>query len=103
VVRYRQAFEGRDLDALMAIWPGLGKAERNSFQNFFKIARSIRLQLTPIGEPEITASGATAQYRRTLMATDEHRPLPVQDQTVKITFRKSGDQMVMDSIEALGR
>lgn len=103
VSRYRQAFESRDLNALKSVWPTLMKAEQNSFQNFFKIARSINLQLTPMGEPEINPTGAVAFYRRVLNASDDRRALPVQDQTIKITFRKSGDQMLIDSIEAMSR
>ena len=87
----------------MIVWPGLGRNERNSFQNFFKIARSIKLQLTPVSEPELTGTGATARYKRTMSANDERGPLPAQDQTVKITFRKSGDQMLIDTIEVAGR
>lgn len=101
VGRYRQAFESRDLDALKAAWPTLGRNEQNSFQNFFRIARSIKLQLTPVGEPDITPSGATARYRRSMNASDERGTLPAQDQTVKITFRKSGDQMSIDAIDAV--
>ena len=59
--------------------------------------------MTPVGEPEITATGATARYRRAMSATDERGALPAQDQAVKITFRKSGEQMLIDSIEAAGR
>jgi hypothetical protein len=103
VARYRQAFEARDLNALKAVWPGLGRNEQNSFQNFFRIARSVKLQMTPAGEPEVTPGGAIAQYRRTISASDERRALPTQDQTVKITFHKSGGQMLIDTIEAVGR
>jgi serine/threonine-protein kinase len=103
VAQYRQAFEARDLNGLKAVWPGLGRNEQTSFQNFFRIARTVKLQMTPIGEPEITASGATAQYRRAISASDERRALPTQDQTVKVTFRKSGDRMFIDAIEAVGR
>jgi serine/threonine protein kinase len=103
VARYRQAFEARDLNALKAVWPGLGRNEQNSFQNFFRIARSVKLQMTPVGEPEVTPGGAIAHYRRTISASDERRALPTQDQTVKITFHKSGGQMLIDTIEAVGR
>jgi len=103
VNRYREAFEDRDLEGLKAVWPSLGRSEQSSFQNFFKLARTVKLQLTPVGEPEITATRATARYRRVMSATDERRALPAQDQVVKITFRKSGEQMLIDAIEAAGK
>jgi serine/threonine protein kinase len=103
IARYRQAFEARDLDGLKAIWPSLGRNEQSSFQNFFRMVRSVKLEMTPAGEPEITASGAVAQYRRVISGSDERRALPTQAQTVKVTFRKSGDRMFIDAIEAVGR
>jgi serine/threonine protein kinase len=103
IARYRQAFEARDLDGLKAVWPSLGRNEQSSFQSFFRMVRSVKLEVTPAGEPEITASGAVAQYRRVISAIDERRALPTQAQTIKVTFRKSGDRMLIDAIEAIGR
>ena len=103
VSKYRQAFEARDLNGLKAVWPGMSRSEQNSFQSFFRIARSIKLQMSPEGDPEVTSSGAIAKYRRSMNASDDRRALPAEDQTVKITFHKAGDQMLIDSIEAQGR
>jgi hypothetical protein len=103
VAKYRQAFEARDLNGLKTVWPGMSRAEQNSFQNFFRIARSIRLQMTPAGDPEVTSSGAIAKYRRSMKASDDHKALSTEEQTVKITFHRAGDQMLIDSIEAQGR
>ena len=103
IARYRQAFEARDLEGLKTVWPTLGRNEQSSFQNFFRIVRSVKLEMTPVSEPEITASGAVAQYRRVISASDERRDLPTQTQTVKVTFRRSGDRMFIDTIEAVSR
>jgi serine/threonine-protein kinase len=103
VAKYRQAFEARDLNGLKTVWPGMTRAEQNSFQNFFHIARSIRLQRTPAGDPEVSSSGAIARYRRSMKASDDHKALSTDEQTVKITFHRAGDQMLIDSIEAQGR
>jgi serine/threonine-protein kinase len=101
--RYRTAFENKDSEALKAIWPGLGRSELSAFQNFFKIARSIKLQIQPLGEADITASGATIRARRTMAAADERGPLPQQDQTVRINLRRSGNGMVIESIDIAGK
>ena len=103
VAKYRQAYEARDMNGLKAIWPGMMRSEQNSFQNFFKIARSIRLQMAPAGDPEVTSSGAVAKYRRIINASDDRGALPVEEQTVRITFHKAGDQMLIDSIQAQAR
>jgi hypothetical protein len=101
--RYRAAFESKDSEALKNIWPGLGRSELTSFQNFFKIARTIKLKVEPLGEAEITATGATLRARRTMAATDERGALPQQDQIVRINLRRSGNAMVIESIDTAGR
>ena len=101
--RYRTAFESKDSESLKNIWPSLGRSELNAFQNFFKIARTIKLQIQPLGEAEITATGASVRARRTMAATDERGPLPQQDQTVRINLRRSGNSMVIESIDIAGK
>ena len=101
--RYRTAFENKDPEALKSIWPSLGRSELTAFQNFFKIARSIKLQLRPLGEAEIGAAGATVRARRTMAATDERGALPTQDQTVNIHLRRAGNGMVIESIDIAGK
>ena len=101
--RYRTAFENKDPEALKAIWPSLGRSELSAFQNFFKIARSIKLQLRPLGDAEISATGATIRARRTMSATDERGALPTQDQTVNIHLRPAGNGMVIESIDIAGK
>jgi hypothetical protein len=97
--RYRTAFENKDPDELKSVWPSLGRSELSSFQNFFKIARSVKLQLRPLGEAEINPTGATIRARRTMSATDERGALPTQDQTVSIHLRRAGNGMVIESID----
>ncbi len=101
--RYRTAFENKDSESLKAVWPSLGRSELSAFQNFFKIARSIKLQIQPLGEADITATGATIRARRTMAATDERGSLPQQDQTVRINLRRSGNGMVIESIDIAGK
>jgi len=101
--RYRTAFENKDSEGLKSIWPGLGRSELAAFQNFFKIARSIKLQLRPLGEAEISSTGATIRARRTMAATDERGALPTQDQTVSIHLRHAVNGMVIESIDIAGK
>jgi len=101
--RYRTAFENKDPEELKSVWPSLGRNELSSFQNFFKIARSIKLQLRPLGDAEISATGATIRARRTMAATDERGALPTQDQTVNIHLRRAGSGMVIESIDIAGK
>src|SRR3979411_2765080 len=93
----------RNSEALKNIWPGLGRSELSAFQNFFKIARTIKLNIQPLGEAEITTTGATIRARRIMSATDERGALPQQDQIVRINLRRSGNAMVIESIDTVGR
>lgn len=97
--RYRTAFENKDADGLKAVWPSLSRAELSSFQNFFGIARSIKLDLQPLAPAEISGNGATLRCRRVITAADNRGPLPVQDQVVVIHFNRSGDAMTIQSID----
>ncbi len=97
--RFRDAFEHKDMDALKAVWTGLSRNEINSIQNFFRIARSIKVDLQPLGEPSITASGAAIRCRRIVSASDDRGAMPTQDQTINIRMAKSGDSMVIEAIE----
>ncbi|MDP8990253.1 MAG: serine/threonine protein kinase [Acidobacteriota bacterium] len=101
--RYRTAFENKDSESLKTIWPSLGRAELNAFQNFFKIARGIKLQIQPLGEADMTATGATVRAHRAMTAADERGPLPQQDQIVRINLRRSANGMVIESIDIAGK
>lgn len=101
--RYRQAFETKDLDALKAIWPGLGRSELSAIQNFFGIASTIKFELQPLGEAEISSTGASLRCRRIVAASDSRGPLPVQNQIVDIHFAKSGSAMIIQSVDVAGR
>jgi hypothetical protein len=73
----------------------------SSFQSFFRIARSIKLQLTPVAEAELAGDRASVRCRRVMTAADQRGSMPSQDQVVEIRLRKSGNAMVIESIEAV--
>jgi uncharacterized caspase-like protein len=95
---YQRAFEQRDLEALKVVWPSLSRQEMTSFQEFFRIARSIALVLEPAGEPELSAEAATWAWRRKVDATDERGKLPAQENEVVFKLKRAGARMVIDSI-----
>ncbi len=97
--RFRDAFEHKDMDALKAVWTGLSRNEISSIQNFFRIAKSIKVELQPIGDPVFSGSGATVRCRRIVSASDDRGPMPTQDQTINIRMTKSGDSMAIEAIE----
>jgi hypothetical protein len=101
--RYRAAFENKDADALKSVWPTLSKTEMSSFQNFFAIARTVKFSVQPLAAAEISGNNATLRCRRIVTASDNRGALPVQDQVVNIHFSKSGDAMLIQSVDVASR
>jgi uncharacterized caspase-like protein len=95
---YRQAFEQRDIERLKTVWPALTRQEISSFQDFFRIARTVTLKLDPVGEPELTEDSARWVWKRTIEATDERGRMPAQETEVTFRLKRSGERMVIDSI-----
>src|SRR5260370_22900017 len=61
VLRYQQAFENRDADALRQIWPTMG-GQYKKYKDAFGFARPIKLQME-IFEVKIGADAASATVR----------------------------------------
>jgi hypothetical protein len=99
--RYRVAFENKDFDGLKSVWPTLTRSELDSIGNFFRIAKSITVQLKPLAEPDVTADSARVRCRRTLSAAIDRGTLPSQDQMVDIRLRKSGNAMIIEAIDVV--
>jgi hypothetical protein len=95
---YKQAFEQRDIERLKAIWPGLSRQETSSFQDFFRIARTVTMNLDPVGNPAITADSASWICKRKVEATDERGRMPAQETEITIKMKLAGARMVIDSI-----
>jgi hypothetical protein len=91
------------MDALKAVWPGLDRTQLNSIQSFFRLARTIKLELRQQGEPSISGDKATVRCRRIMTATDERGPMPSQDQVVDIAMIRSGTTMTIDAVRVVGR
>lgn len=63
LAHYTAALEGKDLDRLKKLWPGLSEASANAIRNDFQNASRLTVDVL---EPRITASGAhgTVTFRR---------------------------------------
>ncbi|MGH9559378.1 MAG: serine/threonine protein kinase [Bryobacteraceae bacterium] len=100
---YRDAFDNKDIEGLRRVWPDLQTSELNAIRNFFGIARSIKLELEPLGDADISSTGANLRCRRVMTASDNRGALPVQNQIVDIRFKKSGSAMIIQSIDVASR
>ncbi len=99
VKRYSQAFEQRNPDALLQIWPTMGKLYAG-YKNSFEKASSIRMQVQT-GSVKIAPDGNTATI--TTQFTEEYtpqgqKPRSVKGQTV-FQFAKSNGAWVITSVQ----
>jgi hypothetical protein len=95
--RYAAALEGRSLDALKRIWPGLTGAQESAMRYEFQNAREIDVGV--VG-PQITVRGDAAtvvftrRYRiRTVDGQDLQR-----DSAATMTVRRSGETWVIEQL-----
>ncbi len=95
VLRYQQAFENRDADALRQIWPTMG-GQYKKYKDAFGFARSIKLQME-ILEVKIGADGASATVR-TVVSQDytpkEGKTKSSKDQTIFHMVKSSGNWLI---------
>jgi hypothetical protein len=96
--RYRQAFERRSIDELRRAWPALTRQEQSSFQEFFRNARSVTFHLRVQGDPEISGDTAIVRAIRSVQMTGERGREPAQENAVVIRLRRSGQEMLIDSV-----
>lgn len=98
IARYAEVFSRKDMDQLKVLWPALSSRDARKFQDFFNIARSIRLTYKP-GTPEITGDKATVLCERNMQFTDERGPQPAVNDRVTFRLRRASDGWVIESLQ----
>lgn len=98
VTRYAEAFSRKDLDQLKLLWPTVTSRDTRKFQDFFNMARSIRLSFKP-GTPEINGDKATVLCERSMQFTDERGPQPPVQDRVTFKLRRAGESWVIESFQ----
>jgi serine/threonine-protein kinase len=89
VQQYIAALEGRNLTALMKIWPSLGAAQERALRTEFQNARSIMVQFA---DQRIDVNGETATMsaiREYVLVTGDGQRLSTTTRTT-FTFRRNG-------------
>jgi hypothetical protein len=99
--RYKAALEGRDINLLKAVWPGLTKQQLSSFQSFFRDARSIAVEAAPAGPPVVAGDSATIRAKRAIQFPGQG----LTNDVVALKLKRSGTDWVIDTIavEAAGK
>jgi len=98
LTRYSDVFARKDLDQIRVLWPTLSSKDARKFQDFFGMARSIRLNFQP-GTPEIAADKATVVCVRVLQFADERGLQPPVQDRVTIRLHRVAESWAIDSLQ----
>lgn len=99
VKQYVEAYNSRDIEALKAVWPTLSKKQQDTIQDSFKHAKSLRLDLEPVGEAQIKGDTALVTFRRVLQSKDDRGPeLKIAD-TMTLRMQKRATAWVIVAIQ----
>ena len=99
LARFSKAYGLKDAEQLKGAFPALGRKEIGAIESFFKMARSISLELNPAGAPRINGDTASVVCKRTLRFSDESGPQKPNNDSVAIRLKQRGDSWVIESIE----
>jgi hypothetical protein len=96
IEQYAAAYNRKDLDAMVVLWPTFPPPQQQHTRDLFKVAKSVTMALS-LGEPQISGESASVICKRTrdIVRSDEGGG-HTQDQ---VTFRltKQNDHWVIDS------
>jgi hypothetical protein len=99
LTRYAEVFSRKDLDQLRTLWPSLSGKDARKFQDFFTMARSIRMTLQPAGQIEIAGDRAVSECLRVLQFSDERgSQQPTRDRII-VKLRRTADSWAIDSVQ----
>jgi hypothetical protein len=94
IEQYAEAYDRRDLDGLIALWPSFPAVAQQRTRELFKAAKSLSMSFS-VGDPQITGSSAVITCKRT---RDVVRPDEggghTQDQVVFHMTKQAGRWMI---------
>jgi serine/threonine-protein kinase len=96
---YASAFQQKNVDKIVSLYPGLDKQQVKKLRDVFKAAQSVRMELQPDGDPQIHNDSASVVCHRTSQYTYPEGIQKPADDTVTIQLRKKGSSWVMESIQ----
>jgi eukaryotic-like serine/threonine-protein kinase len=96
--RYAQAYQHKNTDELVAIWPTLGKPERKKIADSFKMAESIQMTLRPVGDPALSGDSAVVTCDRVETFTFQGGVKKDFSGQVTIKLRKQSGTWVIEGI-----
>jgi hypothetical protein len=105
LVAYKAAFERRDINALLAVWPTMSKETLETQRNFLqREATELHVNLQQVKEPEISADGKTASVlvdRQLSGKGQQGRALPMSTTHYRFVLTRTSTGFTIQSAEAL--
>jgi tetratricopeptide (TPR) repeat protein len=96
--RYAEAYENRDLVAFKTLRPTLAEKEERKLKDFFRIARSIKVELQPIADPQFAGNTATVTCRFVVQFADEHGLKKPTETNTTLSLRKKGPSWIIEEM-----
>jgi hypothetical protein len=94
--RYKASMEGKDVEALKAIWPSV---DEKKIRQGFQLARSWRVDLVPT-DVQITGDAAVAScQRRDELVTADGVKIPPRSSTARFNLRKRAGSWIIEGIQ----
>jgi tetratricopeptide (TPR) repeat protein len=96
--RYTAALEGRSMESLKRVWPGLDNAQESAIRRDFQNARRIEVEIV---DPQITVNGTRATVtfiRRYQVHTVDGQQLRSPDSRTTMTLQRVGTAWTIDRI-----
>jgi hypothetical protein len=101
--RYEQALEGRNIEVLKRLWPGLQGAQEEAIRREFMFARRIDVTIEGV-DITVSSTTATARFirRYQILTVDGQRP-PTTTTRTTLSARRTGNDWLIDhmSFEAI--
>ena len=96
--RYRAALEGRNLEAVRRLWPGMGASQESAMRNEFQNTRRIDVEIV---SPQISVSGDTGTVRfvRRYRLHTVDGQAPQSESRVTMSVRRTGQTWTIAEIQ----
>jgi hypothetical protein len=96
--RYAEAYENKDLVAFKTLRPTLAEKEEKKLKEFFRITRSIKVELQPLADPQFAGDTATVTCRFVVQFADEHGLKKPTETNTRLSLRKKGPSWIIEEM-----
>ena len=95
---YGDAYARKDDKQIQALWPSMAARNLRDIRASFRDFQSLKVDLQPLGEPQITGTTARVLCKRVTDAVDRNGSHPTEG-TVTVQFEKRNGRWTIDSIQ----